>query len=34
MVSVMKLGCATVEGPMRPIDVVAFVKERMAAGPA
>jgi hypothetical protein len=34
MVLAMKLGCADVEGPARPGDVVAVVKERMAAGAA
>jgi hypothetical protein len=34
MVPAMKLGCAVVEGPARPGDVVAAVKKRMAAGPA
>jgi hypothetical protein len=32
MVPAMKLGCADVEGPARPGDVVAVVKERMATG--
>jgi hypothetical protein len=34
MVPVMKLGRVAVEGPTRPGDVVAVMKERMAAGPA
>jgi hypothetical protein len=34
MVPAMKLGCAVVEDPTRPGDVVAAVKERTVAGPA
>jgi hypothetical protein len=34
MVPTEKLGCAAVEGPARPGDMVAAVKEEMAAGPA
>jgi hypothetical protein len=34
MVPTMKLGCAAVEDPARPGDVVAAVKERTVAGPA
>jgi hypothetical protein len=34
MVPAMKLGCAAVEDPARPGDVVAAVKERTVAGPA
>jgi hypothetical protein len=30
----MKLGCAVVEDPARPGDVVPAVKERTVAGPA
>jgi hypothetical protein len=34
MVPAIKLGCAAVEDPARPGDVVAAVKERTVAGPA
>jgi hypothetical protein len=34
MVPTMVLWCAAVEGPTGPGDVVAAVKEEMAAGPA
>jgi hypothetical protein len=34
VVPAMRLGCATVEDPARPGDVVAAVKERTVAGPA
>jgi hypothetical protein len=34
MVPTMVLWCAAVEGPARPGDMVAAVKEVMAAGPA